>query len=186
LATAGEPSIDEKILKVDLIIDLLPFNKSIVLNGLIRHQGLATFLHVPAVRPRGSMFMRIGGKELKSLMPERQQERRRMARLALEVLVKIEAPGSGAQFFAETRNVSAQGIYLRTQKTGLQIGQELECVLVLPEKLTLASKPSFVNCRGKIIRLTTDPADHSLGVALEVSSFDFSVQSFPPANANHA
>jgi hypothetical protein len=132
------------------------------------------------------MFMRIGGKELKSLMPERQQERRRMARLALEVLVRIAVPGGGAQFFAETRNVSAQGIYFWTQRTGLEIGQELECVLVLPEKLTLASKPSFVNCQGKILRLTPHPDDNSFGVAMEVSSFDFSVQSFSPVNAHHA
>ena len=109
-----------------------------------------------------------------------------MARLALEVLVKIEIPGTRAHIFAETRNVSAQGIYFCTQLTGLEVGQELECVLVLPEKLTLASKPSFVNCRGRIIRLHPDLPDNTIGVALEVNSFDFSVQAFPPAVAHHA
>jgi hypothetical protein len=109
-----------------------------------------------------------------------------MARLALEVLVRIEIPGTKAQLFAETRNVSAQGIYFCTQLTVLEVGQELECVLVLPEKLTLASKPSFVNCRGRIIRLTPDLPDGCIGVALEVNSLDFSVQSFPPAHAHHA
>jgi hypothetical protein len=119
-------------------------------------------------------------------MPYRQQERRKMARLSLEVLVRIEIPGTRAQLFAETRNVSAQGIYFCTQIKGLELGQELECVLVLPEKLTLASKPSFVNCRGRIIRLTPDLPDDFIGVAMEVCSLDFSVQSFPPLHAHHA
>lgn len=119
-------------------------------------------------------------------MPERQHERRRMARLALEVLVKIEIPGTSAQVYAETRNVSAQGIYFCTQLTGLEVGQEINCTLVLPEKLTLATKPSFVNCRGKILRIAPGPTEDCIGVALEVNSFDFSAQSFPDMVAHHA
>ena len=101
-----------------------------------------------------------------------------MARLALEVPVKISVPGARTQFFAETRNVSAQGIFFRTEVNTFEVGQELECLLVLPEKLTQASKPSFVNCRGRIVRLTPGLTDNSIGVALEVNSFDFSVQNF--------
>src|SRR5450432_1298659 len=119
-------------------------------------------------------------------MPYGQQERRKMARLYLEVLVRIEIPGTKAQLYAETRNVSAQGIYFCAQISSLPIGQELECVLVLPEKLTLASKPSFVNCRGKIIRLDPGLPDGCIGVALEVNSLDFSVETSPPAQAYHA
>jgi hypothetical protein len=118
-------------------------------------------------------------------MPIRQQERRKMARLALEVPVKISIPGTRAQLFAETRNVSAQGIYFRTQVTTFEMGQEVECVLVLPEKLTMATKPSFVNCRGRIVRLTPGLEDNCVGVALEVNSFDFSTQNFSPLSVYH-
>jgi len=109
-----------------------------------------------------------------------------MARLALEVLVKIQIPGTDNQLFAETRNVSAQGIYVCTQSTDLEIGQELECVLVLPEKLTQAAKPSLVNCRGRIVRIHRDLPDNSIGVAMEISSFDFSVQNFASNFAHQA
>jgi len=124
--------------------------------------------------------VRLAERNWTPFMPIRQQERRKMARLALEVPVKISVLGTRVQLFAETRNVSAQGIYFRTQLTTFELGQELECVLVLPEKLTMANKPSFVNCRGRIVRLSTGLPDNSVGVALEVNSFDFSVQNFSP------
>lgn len=102
----------------------------------------------------------------------------------MQVLVKFEIPGTSTQIFAETRNVSAQGIYFCIHWAGLEIGQEIECVLVLPEKLTLASRPSFVHCRGRILRVTPDLPDNCVGVAMEVNSFDFSGQAFPPAVAH--
>jgi hypothetical protein len=119
-------------------------------------------------------------------MPERQQERRKMARLALEVLVKVQIAGSDDQFFAETRNVSAQGIYVCTHSTDLKIGQELDCVLVLPEKLTQATRPSLVNCHGRIVRIQRDLPENCIGVAMEISSFDFSVQNFASNFMHHA
>jgi PilZ domain len=120
-------------------------------------------------------------------MPERPQERRKMSRLFLRVLVKVEIPGSKAQIFAETRNVSAQGIYFCTQITSLDVGQELSFVLVLPEKMTLASQPTFMNCRGRILRLTPDLPEDCVGVALEINSFDFSERhGFPCTVLHHA
>jgi hypothetical protein len=129
--------------------------------------------------------MRLAERNRTPFMPIRQQERRKMARLALEVPVKISVPGTRTQLFAETRNVSAQGIYFRTPATTFEIGQEVDCVLVLPEKLTMASKPSFVNCRGRVVRLTHGLPDDNVGVALEVNSFDFSMQNFSPLSAYH-
>jgi len=129
--------------------------------------------------------MRLAERNPTPSMPIRQQERRKMARLALEVPVKISFAGTRTQLFAETRNVSAQGIYFRTPATTFEIGQEVDCVLVLPEKLTMASKPSFVNCRGRVVRITHGLPDDNVGVALEVNSFDFSMQNFSPLSAYH-
>jgi PilZ domain len=103
------------------------------------------------------------------------QERRKLERLPLEVFVRIQVPGSEWVDFAETRNVSAQGLYLHTQAQ-LQIGQELECVLVLPEKLTQVPTPVLVGCRGKVVRVIPDLPGNKSGVAIEIHTYDFSWQ----------
>jgi len=67
------------------------------------------------------------------------QERRKLARLPLGVLVRIRPSGQNPEL-GETLNVSPRGLYLHT-RARLQPGQELECVLVLPEMLTHAPAP---------------------------------------------
>ena len=101
------------------------------------------------------------------------QERRKLARLRLEVLLKILLPGASQAAHAETRNLSARGIFFHTQAQ-VETGQNLECVLVLPEKLTLASAPLLVGCKGKVVRINRDLPDKTIGVAVEISSYDFS------------
>ncbi|HSM87419.1 MAG TPA: PilZ domain-containing protein [Candidatus Limnocylindrales bacterium] len=103
-----------------------------------------------------------------------QLERRKLARLPLEVVVRFRVPGTCAMALAETRNVSARGIYFCTGCRGLECGQELECVLVLPEKLTLSPVPMLVGCRGKVLRMQPEPPGELVGVALEIFSYDFS------------
>lgn len=105
----------------------------------------------------------------------RYPERRKLARLPLEVFVRIQVSGSTWVDFAQTRDVSARGIYFLTQAQ-LAAGQELECVMVLPEKLTQTPTPVLVGCRGKVLRVNSDlPGDQS-GVAIEIDSYDFSWQ----------
>ncbi len=107
-------------------------------------------------------------------MPQSHPERRKLARLPLEVLLRIHFPGKDEVAFAETRDVSARGIYFYTHVEELEAGQELQCVMVLPEKLTLAAGPTLVGCRGKILRVNKDVSEHRVGVAMEVSGYDFS------------
>jgi hypothetical protein len=111
-------------------------------------------------------------------MPLGHPERRRLARLPLEVLAQIRIPEKGLIAFAETRNVSAQGIYLHTYAdqqgaAELEPGEDVECILVLPEKLTLTDEPVFVACLGQIRRVNKDLPERCTGVAIEVHSFDF-------------
>ena len=80
--------------------------------------------------------------------------------------------------FAMTRDVSARGIYFHTS-AHLRVGQQLECVLVLPKKLTQATAPLLVACQGKVLRLTKSSLARSVGVAVEVSGLDFSWQELP-------
>lgn len=102
-------------------------------------------------------------------------ERRRLARLPLEVLIRLQVTGATAVDFAETCNVSARGLFLRT-RSRLIPGQELECVLVLPQRLTHAPDPVLIGCRGKVLRLNQKLPGDKLGVAIEVHSYDFSWQ----------
>jgi hypothetical protein len=102
-------------------------------------------------------------------------ERRKLARLPLEVFVRIQVTGAAAIDFAETCNVSARGLYLHT-RSQLVSGQELECVLVLPQRLTHAPAPVLIGCRGRVLRLNENLPGDKLGVAIEIHSYDFSWQ----------
>lgn len=114
-------------------------------------------------------------------MPLTQPERRKMPRLPLEVLVRVRLPQLPAEIFGESRNVSAGGIFFVTRSDLVEAGQELECVLVLPEKLTMAPAPIPVIVRGRVLRIHRQPEDERVGVALEVYSYDFSEKSaYPP------
>jgi hypothetical protein len=102
-------------------------------------------------------------------------ERRKLARLRLEVLLRILLPGATQAAHAETRNLSARGIFFHT-RAQVEPGQSLECVLILPEKLTQAAAPMLVGCKGKVVRVNRDLPDETIGVAVEISSYDFSWQ----------
>jgi hypothetical protein len=110
-------------------------------------------------------------------MPLNPVERRKMPRLPMEVLVRIKLPGTSSEIFGETRNVSAGGIYFLTSSDRFETGQELECLLILPEKLTMAPAPIPVTVHGKVLRIRRALSDERCGVALEVSGYDFSRKS---------
>lgn len=101
-------------------------------------------------------------------------DRRKIARLPLEVFLRLRVSGADAVEFAETRDVSARGIYFLT-RANVMAGQELECILVLPKDLTLSPEPLFVGCRGKVLRTNERLPGQRLGVAVEVESYDFSL-----------
>jgi hypothetical protein len=101
-------------------------------------------------------------------------DRRKIARLPLEVFLRLRLAGGADVEFAETRDVSAHGLYFLTRAQVLP-GQELECVLVLPQDLTLTPEPMFVGCHGKVLRINERLPGQKLGVALEVYGYDFSL-----------
>lgn len=107
-------------------------------------------------------------------MPLNPVERRKMPRLPMEVLVRIKLPNTASEVFGETRNVSAGGIYFVTRSDRLETGQELDCLLILPEKLTMAPAPVLVTAHGTVLRIDKEPSNDRFGVALEVSGYDFS------------
>jgi hypothetical protein len=105
-------------------------------------------------------------------------ERRKLARLPLQIHLWVRVSGADSIDFAMTRDVSARGIYFHTHAE-LQLGQELECVMVLPEKLTQTAAPLLVACQAKVLRLAKNSLDKPIGVAVEVFGCDFSWQELP-------
>lgn len=101
--------------------------------------------------------------------------KRKLTRLPLEVFVRVRVSGSTWVDFAETRNVSAGGMYFLTDAQ-LSEGQDLECVLVLPERLTQTPTPVLVGCRGQVLRVDSDIPNNKQGVAVAIHSYDFSWQ----------
>lgn len=100
-------------------------------------------------------------------------DRRKIARLPLEVFLRLRLVGGADVEFAETRDVSAHGLYFLT-RARVSPGQELECILVLPQDLTLTPEPMFVGCHGKVLRINERLPGQKLGVAVEVHAYDFS------------
>src|SRR5580765_1836935 len=112
-------------------------------------------------------------------------DRRKLSRLLLEVPMQIAVPDRSEILFGQTSNVSAQGIFFRT--TGcLNLDQEVECILVLPENLTLATQPTLVGCKGKVVRVSANTPGDAVGIAIEVNSYDFSGRfTLPNTAVNH-
>jgi hypothetical protein len=105
-------------------------------------------------------------------------ERRKLERLPLEVILRITVPERPGVSFGETRNVSARGIFFHTWAR-FELGQYVDGVLVLPEKLTLAEEPTLVGCKGRVVRMVEPKATERIGVAMEIHSFDFSAKPEP-------
>ncbi len=102
-------------------------------------------------------------------------ERRQLTRFPLQVFVRIQTAGAEQGDFAQTRNISARGLYFHTHAQ-LRVGQEIDCVLILPQRLTLAPSPILIGCRAKVLRVNRGLPNHATGVAVEVHSYDFSWQ----------
>lgn len=100
-------------------------------------------------------------------------ERRKLSRLPLEVTLRVKVGEASATYFGKTSNVSAQGIFFWTEAR-LKPGQDVECVLILPENLTLATEPFLVGCKGTVLRVSEERPGGVVGVAMEVNSYDFS------------
>jgi PilZ domain len=98
-------------------------------------------------------------------------ERRSLTRFPLQLLVKIQICGTDALVFAETKNISAGGIYMYTS-SHLDLGSELELSLALPPQLTQSATAIDIACKGKVLRVDKDPSG-TTGIAAEIFSYDF-------------
>jgi hypothetical protein len=100
-------------------------------------------------------------------MKEEQRANRRFS-LKLPVSVKY-SKGEAEEITAETKDVSAQGIYF-FMESQLDEGSHIEFTLTLPPEITL-TESIRVRCKGKVVRVET--AGEQMGIAAAIDQYDF-------------
>ncbi len=94
-------------------------------------------------------------------------ERRAGSRIKTRVPTRLRTP-EGTNLNAETRDVSANGVFLYT-KTKMEKGTDVELVLILPPELTSGEK-CWVCCQATIVRVEEKGSDY--GVAAQIRRMD--------------
>jgi hypothetical protein len=94
-------------------------------------------------------------------------ERRAGTRISTRVPTRVRTP-QGADHTAQTRDISANGIFLYT-KAPMQAGAEVELVLILPPELTSGEK-CWVCCQATIVRVEEQGSE--FGVAAQIRRID--------------
>lgn len=94
-------------------------------------------------------------------------ERRSGRRIAARVPTRVRT-AHGADHTAQTRDVSANGVFLYT-KSRMEKGSEVELVLILPPELTSGEK-CWVCCQATIVRVQEEGS--GFGVAAQIQRMD--------------
>ena len=94
-------------------------------------------------------------------------ERRAGTRIATRVAARVRN-SHGADHAAQTRDVSANGIFLYT-KSRMEKGTDVELVLILPPELTSGEK-CWVCCQATIVRVEEEGPE--FGVAAQIRRMD--------------
>ena len=94
-------------------------------------------------------------------------ERRSGTRIATRVATRVRTV-QGAEQSAQTRDVSANGVFLYT-KSRMEKGAEVELVLILPPELTSGEK-CWVCCQATIVRVEEEGTE--FGVAAQIRRMD--------------
>jgi PilZ domain-containing protein len=93
-------------------------------------------------------------------------ERRSGRRIATRVTARVRT-AEGTEHSAQTRDVSANGIFLYTNSK-MEKGSDVELVLVLPPELTSGEK-CWVCCHATVVRVEEGP---QFGVAAQIRRMD--------------
>lgn len=94
-------------------------------------------------------------------------ERRSGTRIATRVATRVRS-AHGVEQSAQTRDVSANGVFLYT-KSRMEKGTDVELVLILPPELTSGEK-CWVCCQATIVRVEEEGT--GFGVAAQIRRMD--------------
>lgn len=107
------------------------------------------------------------GMKSENTLPTRSvNERRSGTRVPARVSTRVRTE-QGSEQTAETRDVSANGVYLYTNSR-MEKGAEVELVLILPPELTSGEK-CWVCCQATVVRVEEGP---QFGVAAQIRRMD--------------
>ena len=94
-------------------------------------------------------------------------ERRSASRITNSVPARVRT-AQGIEHSAQTRDVSASGIFLYTQSP-IEQGSEIELVLILPPELTSGER-CWVCCLATVVRV--EESGSQFGVAAQIRRMD--------------
>ncbi len=94
-------------------------------------------------------------------------ERRSRKRIPTSVPTRVRT-AHGVEHSGQTRDVSSNGVFLYT-KSNMEMGAEVELVLILPPELTAGQK-CWVCCQGTIVR--SEQVGGEFGVAAKIQRMD--------------
>ena len=96
-------------------------------------------------------------------------------RFPLELPIKIHKAEEGGEHSGVTGDLSAAGVYIRSD-AALELGSTVEFEITLPPEMTGAKEGVVIQCRGRVVR-TDEPEGGSptkaRGVACVIDSYDF-------------
>ena len=95
-------------------------------------------------------------------------------RFPLELPIKIHKAEEGGEHSGVTGDLSAAGVYIRSD-AALEVGSTVEFEITLPPEMTGAKEGVVIQCRGRVVR-TDEPAGsptEARGVACVIDSYDF-------------
>jgi hypothetical protein len=95
-------------------------------------------------------------------------ERRAGTRIATRIPTRVRT-AHGSDINAQTRDVSANGVFLYTHSK-IEKGTEVELVLILPPELTSGEK-YWVCCQATVVRVEDGPGK-DFGVAAQIRRMD--------------
>lgn len=103
-------------------------------------------------------------------MPQTAQERRNLRRISLNLPLALHAAsGRKPEVTAETRDVSARGVYFLLDSS-LEEGASFEFTLTLPSEITMTESVR-VRCRARVLRVQSE--NGKVGVAAVIEHYDF-------------
>ena len=94
-------------------------------------------------------------------------DRRSGTRIATSVPTRVRT-AEGSDQTAQTRDVSANGVFMYTQSR-MEKGTEVELVLILPPELTAGEK-CWVCCQATVVRVEQEGSE--FGVAAQIRRMD--------------
>ena len=116
---------------------------------------------------RGRMLL---GKALMN-NPDTARERRSMRRFDMRLPAAVRMGGTSDEFFTETQNVSARGVYFYLDRP-IEPGERVEVTMTFPPHITLTD-PVRVKFVARVLRVEPPLPSSRIGVAALIEEYEF-------------